>query len=383
MGTTGGHILGVWDHALTSSSNLKFQTYYDEKSRTGTGAQDTDTVDFDLQHNFRFASRQNIIWGFGHRTTQIHVNDTPSFGILPGRQTTQLSSSFVQDEITLTDNVVVAVGSKFERSSLTGNNLQPSIHVLWLPTSRQSVWAAASRAIRTANIVERGMHVTVGGFDAGFAPGVVELFGQQNSTSEALMAYEAGYRYQASRKAWIDLATFYNVYDNLSTTAPGPGYLTSAPAPVWLVQPLYFGNAMKGETYGAELSANYRVGGPLTLRGSYSLLRMQLHADPGTDASVENLEGRSPRHQAHVGALLNLPKSFEVSSHAYFTSSLLSFQVPGYTRLDTNIAWKGLRRTELSLIGQNLQGSHIEFGDDPAISNVVARSIFGRVTWKF
>ena len=113
------------------------------------------------------------------------------------------------------------------------------------------------------------------------------------------------------------------------------------------------------------------------------MLRMQLHADPGTSTSVENPEGQSPRHQVHVEALLNLPMSFEVTSHAYFVSSLLAFQVPEYTRLDANITWKGLHRSELSLIGQNLQGPQREFGDTPAVSNMISRSVFGRVIWRF
>jgi len=110
---------------------------------------------------------------------------------------------------------------------------------------------------------------------------------------------------------------------------------------------------------------------------------MQLHADPGTPSTVESPEGQSPRHQIHLGSSLNLTKYFELSGQSYFVSSLPFFHVPSYTRLDSNITWKAPRHSELSLIGQNLLGSHLEYGDTPAVSNLVGRSVFGRAAWRF
>jgi iron complex outermembrane receptor protein len=245
------------------------------------------------------------------------------------------------------------------------------------------VWLETSRAIRTTNLVERGIHISLGTFDAGFTTGLIELFGQPNTQSEEMMAYETGYRYQAGRKFWLDLATFYNAYQNLSTTIQGAPFFTTGPGPSQFVAPSYFSNAMKGETYGAELSTHYRVSRNLTFRGAYSLLRMQLHRESGIGSIVENPEGQSPRHQVNFESQVNLPKSFEFTSHAYFVGSLPNYQIPRYTRIDTNITWKGIEGVELSLIGQNLQGSHLEFGDTPAASNMIPRSIFGKVQWKF
>jgi len=383
LSTSGSHVLGRWTRVLSDSSNLKFQVYYDASRRAGWGPKTTNTLDLDLQHSFRFGERHNAMWGIGFRDNFNHIDDSLLFGILPERQHTNKSSAFFQDEITVVENkLIVTVGSKFERTSLTGSNVQPSLHLIWLPTSRQSVWVASSRAIRTTNIAERAVHLDLGTFDAGFTTGVVEVFGQPGTKSEELMAYEAGYRYQVTRKFWVDLATFYNNYKNLSTSVSGAPYFTTSSPPL-LIAPQYLGNAAGGETYGTELSASYRVSSLLTFRGGYSLLRMQLHADPGTPSTVESPEGQSPRHQIHLGSSLNLTKYFELSGQSYFVSSLPFFHVPSYTRLDSNITWKAPRHSELSLIGQNLLGSHLEYGDTPAVSNLVGRSVFGRAAWRF
>jgi iron complex outermembrane receptor protein len=209
----------------------------------------------------------------------------------------------------------------------------------------------------------------------------VYLYGQESARAEGLNAYEAGYRYQANRKLWLDIASFYNVYDHLSTSEPGATFFQPAPAP-HVVAPVYFGNAMKGETYGTELAANYKATSSFSLKGSYSLLRLALHGYKGTVTS-ESAEGRSPRHQVYIGSFLNLPKSFEISGHTYFVGSLPNFQTHAYTRLDLNLGWKALENLALNLVGQNLLGPHMEFGDVGSPANVVKRSIFAKITWRF
>src|SRR5712671_4999990 len=166
LSTSGSHVLGRWTRVLSDSSNLKFQVYYDASRRAGWGPKTTNTLDLDLQHSFRFGERHNAMWGIGFRDNFNHIDDSLLFGILPERQHTNKSSAFFQDEITVVENkLIVTVGSKFERTSLTGSNVQPSLHLIWLPTSRQSVWVASSRAIRTTNIAERAVHLDLGTFD--------------------------------------------------------------------------------------------------------------------------------------------------------------------------------------------------------------------------
>jgi iron complex outermembrane receptor protein len=381
---TGGHVLASWNHSLSSTSDLRLQVYYNKIKIHGDGGDNVDLVDFDSQHNFRIGNRNRVVWGVGHRRIEDDVENTLTFNVYPKHKATNLSNAFVQDEITIVDQkLYFTLGSKLERSSLNGYDIQPTAQLLWVPDSRQSVWASASRAVRTANRVERGLRLDLATIPMGPIDGIVSFRGSEEARSEAVMAYQTGYRYQA-KKVSFDLATFYNVYDHLTTTEQAAPFFEAEPPPPHIVLPTFYGNGMRGETYGAELSGNYKVHSSLMFRGSYSLLRMALHAySPGGAPVSETAEGKSPRNQVYAGAFLTLPKSLELSSHTYFVGGLPTFQLPSYTRVDVNIAWKGLENTEMSLAGQNLLGSHTEYGSGEGALNPVKRSFYGKVAWRF
>ena len=48
-------------------------------------------------------------------------------------------------------------------------------------------------------------------------PARLRLLGGDSREAENLTAYELGYRFEPAKSFWIDLATFYNVYDDLAT----------------------------------------------------------------------------------------------------------------------------------------------------------------------
>ena len=378
----GGHVLARWNHTFKDASNLTVQAYYNMADVRGTDANVVRTLDLDLQYRFKTRGRNDVMVGFGQRKYTDNYNDSLSFGLTPSTGVTDVTSGFIQDEIALVNKrLYLNMGTKVERNTLAGNNVQPSAQLSWTPTAHHSAWLSASHAVRTVNRVERSMYNIVGSFPAGPLTGLIYIFGQKDTRSEALNAYEAGYRYQAGRKLWLDLTSFYNVYSHLSENSPGATYFVAAPSP-HLVLPLYINNSMKGETYGAEAAASYKVNSALTLKGSYSFLRLTL-LDPTAEASAAAAEGQSPRQQVSVGSFLRLPKSFDIASNVYFVSSLAAFNTPAYTRVDMNIGWRAFENIEFNVVGQNLLGSHMEFGSVITPANVITRSIFGKVTWKF
>jgi iron complex outermembrane receptor protein len=57
--------------------------------------------------------------------------------------------------------------------------------------------------------------------------------------------------------------------------------------------------------------------------------------------------------------------------------------IEGYTELDLRLAWRGWRRMEISVVGQNLlHDRHTEFGA-PAQRGDVERGVYARVAWGF
>ena len=67
---------------------------------------------------------------------------------------------------------------------------------------------------------------------------------------ESVTAYEVGSRTQAAAALSVSVAAFYNVYDDLRTVEPASSTMFT---------PLYWGNLMRGDTYGVEAWANWQA----------------------------------------------------------------------------------------------------------------------------
>jgi iron complex outermembrane receptor protein len=216
---------------------------------------------------------------------------------------------------------------------------------------------------------------------------VVAVFGSPQFNSEDLLAYEFGYRMQATSNLSLDIATFYNSYSNLRTAEPGTPFAEGSPAPTHIVVPFVAGNKMSGGTYGLELFADWKVVPKWRLAGSYSYLQMDIHKDSDSqDPTADTPNGSSPRHQWYLRSSIDLPKHFDQDTTLRFVDHLSSLNLPGYYSLDAHLGWKPVTNLELSIGGQNLlDNRHLEFLPDfvNTAPTVVKRSIFGSITVKF
>src|SRR5205807_8085996 len=131
-------------------------------------------------------------------------------------------SAFLQDDVSFLDNPMhITVGSKFEPNPFTSFEFEPNVRVLGTLTKQQSVWAAVSRAVRTPALTEEGLQLNAVIIPLRIPPlnsplPVIEaIFGSPLFRSEDLLAYEVGYRVQATSSFSLDVAAFYNDYTNL------------------------------------------------------------------------------------------------------------------------------------------------------------------------
>ncbi|HKX31320.1 MAG TPA: TonB-dependent receptor [Blastocatellia bacterium] len=387
---TGGNVLGRWNHVFSDRSETALQIYFDRARREiYEVSEHTDTFDVDFQHHLALGRRQEIVWGLGYRLINDRVSST--FGtpvqVFPEKQRNQIFSAFVQNELTLVKNRLrLTVGSKLEHNDYMGYEAQPSARLLWMPSQRQTVWAAASRVVKTPARIDRGLRYNIMAVPG---PGplytVLAVFGNPNFKSEELRAYEFGYRVRPSRKFSLDLATFYNFYDRLRADDAGRPFLETAPPR--LVVPLPFGNLLNGKNYGLEASVNGEINRRWKFRGGYSYLGAELnHKLAGQDLNVDRFEGGSPRHQFQLHSYFKLPRNFELNTSLYHVSRLPASQTPRCTRLDAGIGWKVRETIELNLGLQNLlDDRHPESNsfDAAIIKSQVRRSAYGKMTWKF
>ena len=354
---SGLNLLTQWQHVISDTSDMALQLYYDRTERNTVifdGIRDT--FDIDFQHRFFLSERHYIIWGLGYRFTCDDIGNTFSMSFYPDSRDDNLFSAFVQDEIILVeDRLHLTLGSKFEYNDYTRYEIQPNARLMWTPHSQHSAWMAVSRAVRTpARNVDARINQEVSD-QYGPQPVVVSLFGNNDFESEELVAYEIGYRVRAMDRLSLDIATFFNNYDNLLTYEQVEPYHETSPSPPHLVIPITGDNKMQGETYGIELVANWQALDWWCLKAVYTYLQMQLHLDGDSrDILSEGAEGDSPHHQFSLRSSIDLPGDLEFDLWIRYVDNLPNQDVGSYITFDTRLGWTPHKDIELSIVGQNL-----------------------------
>ena len=67
----------------------------------------------------------------------------------------QYELPIVRDKLTLT------AGTKLEHNNFSGFDYQPSVRLLWTPTTHQSFWAAVTRAVRTPSRLDQDVQFDI------------------------------------------------------------------------------------------------------------------------------------------------------------------------------------------------------------------------------
>jgi len=367
---SGGNILSRWKHTFSDRSDATLQIYFDRYARHGPENDEVrNTVDFDFEHHLALGGRNDLIWGVGYRHSADQTVGTIDLAFVPASRTIDTFSWFAQDEITLKpDRVFLTVGTKLEHSDFAHFEIQPSVRVAWNSRSGHTIWAAVSRASRTPSRLDTASDIGLAVFPGpnGF-PTEAVLFGNPQQKAEHVVANEVGYRAQPSRRFSIDIATFFNVYDNLRTREPGDLVFDANRTPARWIFPITWDTKMHSTTDGIEVFADWRIANHWTLSPGYTLLQMHLHADAASQdtSSAPGIEGSNPRHQAQLRSHVDLGRGLAWDASVYFVERLPAQQIPSYTRLDTQLRWRFAERMELSLVGQNLvRNHHPEFNDN-------------------
>lgn len=388
--TSGGNLMGQWNHLFDSGSQMSLQSYYDRTHLADPVAEvmlgaipiappgyltdDLTTFDTDFQYQLQAAAHHHVIWGLGYRLTHDVVQNAPGLAFFPTTLNQNLYSAFVQDEIALRPDLALTVGSKIEHNDYTGFEYEPNVRMQWSWVQSQAVWGAISRAVRTPSRIDEDLVEAP-------SPYLTILKGSSDFESEEVIAYELGYRAQISSRASVTLSTYYNDYDDVRSTSYTPATII----------PLYFQNNLEGHTYGAELSTNYELLDNWSLHLGYDLLQEHLHVKPGTfDLDDALNETADPQQQVSLRSSAKLPGGIEFDTALRWVDRLLTNNgptpgiVPSYVGLDSRLAWRSARGIELSVVGQNLwQPRHVEYGFPSPLREEIDRSIYGKITWQF
>lgn len=396
----GGNLLGRWTRQFSEDSELSVQTYYDRSRLKFLLLEETrDTFDADVRHRFQAGDRNEIVWGGGYRLSDSREIDSPQLSLSRDSRTDSIFNTFVQDEVELIPETLRwTLGSKVEHNDYTGWEVEPGTRLAWTITDKQTLWASVARAVRTPSQIERDGRFQLAVFppNAGMPlPAVVTAVGGAGFSSEELIAYELGYRIQPHQRLSVDLALFVNDYDHLRGAIDR---LNLNAVPNYTELEVTLDNSAYGYTYGGELTAIWQATDWWRLQGQASLLESELKQPPTSmTVSPRGPSLEAPEYQLSLRSSMDLLEHVTLDFFARYVDQVLESglwiptrplpgnDIPGYATFDVRLAWRPARDFELSLVGQNLAGTHREFSPTFISTQYteVGPSAYAKLVWKF
>lgn len=384
-----GNILFRWENQQSEDNQWRFQAYYDYFKRRSVGVtNEVNALDLEIQNQLNFFEKHAVIWGLGYRGVFDKLDSNSIFSINPEQRFANTFSAFIQDEIRLTQAVRFTLGSKIEHNSFSGFEFQPNTRLLWEINDRNSIWAAASRAVRIPSRTESDFRVnlqTIPSRNPFVPPTMISAIGNKSFNSEKVYAFELVYRSQLTDTFTLDTALFYNYYDDLINYDLNIVGIEQQPTPAHLLVANNFVNKMTASTYGAEISTNWQIISFWQLSTSYSWFKLDAQTkniDPAND--IFRKENLDPRHQFSVRSNIQLPYNIEFNSLFYYTDRLQAHNVTAQARLDLRLAWSPTPMLELLVVAQNITNKqHQEFTARDIYHSDIPRSAYGRITLRF
>ncbi len=362
------NVLGRWTHRSSENLDWSVQAYFDRIGRTeiGTARLTREQSDLDVGVRWKANETHEINAGIGGRIITDSGLGTRGIVLSPSRNTDRWLSGYIQDDISLVaDKLRLTVGTKLEKNNFTGFEAQPSAKLFIRPSKHFALWGGVSRAVRTPSRFERNaiIDLLVDLPNTPLNPAPLPLYtrivGDTHIKAERLTAYEAGFRAQLGQDWSVDVAAYYNHYDQLSSfelLGVTPIVQPPIPFPLGLQAVTQFGNAGNAKTWGLEAVVKGNVTPWWKTEISYAHFDFKQPNDPLTGQPTRllfPLQG-SPSHTAALTNDVDFGDSVSVRSQLRYVGELFGGLVPDYFSLDGRLTYRIGISAELSLIGENL-----------------------------
>ncbi|MEC4723005.1 TonB-dependent receptor [Noviherbaspirillum sp. CPCC 100848] len=238
------------------------------------------------------------------RRDQFNYDVNPYALLLDDRRTGNRHAVYLQDEITLRDDLLLNAGLRHDRTSSSGGIVNPRMALIYKATPATTLKAAYGKAYREPNAYERYYALS----DTGGQKANPDL------RSERIRSVELIAEQQLAADTRITAAVFRNSVTDLISQ-------TSDPADGLLV----FRNLSHATAYGAEFEAEKAWARGARLRTSYSWQRA---VDRVTGAELVN----SPRHLGKLNLTAPFYRSWRAGLEAQYVSARRSLQgrAPSY-----------------------------------------------------
>ncbi|MEO7496395.1 MAG: TonB-dependent receptor [Massilia sp.] len=361
----GANLTGSWTHALDGGASLSVQAYVDHSWRQVPPAftESLDIVDLQIQHALGQRGAHQLVWGANLRQGWDRVTSSELVAFLPARLNQHWSSLFVQDEVALREDLRLTAGVRFERNDYTGLEVLPTLRLGWQLAPAHAVWAGLSRTVRAPSRLD------VDAYIPGRPPYLLD--GGRQVRSEVATVTELGYRGQPSSALSVSATLFHNEYRRLRTQEIDPSYTF-----------LTFDSKMRGQSTGIEAWGNWQASKNWRLSAGWTALRERFTLEPGSnDEAGPGAAGKDPAYTLQLRSSLSFggDKEFDVALRK--VAALQNPAVPAYSALDARLGWNVKPGLVLSLVGQNLNGGHTEYGAAET-SSEMPRAVAVRLVWQ-
>jgi len=367
----GQNLEARWSRGTGEPAGIEIQAYFDRTARLipSTFKEDLRTWDLEFQHRFPIGRRNSITWGAGYRLSQDDVTNSAFLQFRPAYRDLNDFNMFAQDQIEVwPDRVLVTLGTRVQRTAYSGWEAMPSARAAWTPDSRNTLWAAVSRAVRAPSRIDADFYLPRQP-QAAFP---FSLEGGPDMGSEYLTAYEAGWRTRLGTMLSAALSSFYNRYTDLRI-------LDAASDSVIVIA-----NGADQDIYGLEADVGWQPTRWWQCRAGATWLKKEFRYQSGhRPIPAAGIGGEDPNSQYSLRASLDLPWGLTASVWLRYVSELGSPVSPYYAASGLGLGW-AWRNVEASLSGRDLsERRHQEFQNGSQTPYEIPRSLSAKVGVRF
>jgi len=259
-------------------------------------------------------------------------------------------TAYIQDSISLTDNIEVSVGTKFEENDLAGTGFQPGVRASWLANDSNVLWAGYSKAHRQPSLRERYTTLTPAKvwipnplLPGGGIWSNIQFEGDESLDREEIDSFELGWRSRPSENLLLEISSYY--YDTKNAVLASQTSVNAY-------------EAKDAKSYGGELSIDWDVSTVWNLSGGYSLARGEIEGERNYDFPEQTASLTS---RIAYSDSLTLIQSLYYSDETQIPSDYNPITIPSHLRLDLGLVWEPRDGWEIGIFGRDLlEPYHIE-----------------------
>ena len=361
-----------FEHQFSDSSQFQLQahhSYYEVHSDDKVVDIEEGEYAIEIQHSFALGKRNRIVWGGNYRTTEVD-----STYLYPKTDHDDITGFFIQDELTILDNLSFIAGIKYEENSFTGGDWSPRGCFLYSPWSNHHFRFSVSRAYRTPSFVEDSFRQVQTLPSPLPAIPLAFVVGNDHLDPEEMTAFEFGYRTTLFKKIGFNVELYYNeindVIENVTSRQIWPIIIS-------------WDNTSNAISKGIEVEADFPVAPWWILRANYTFQEVEYKK------INEDVSG-TPKHKFNLGSSFTFKNGFSLDMWVHFVdktkwSGLLGeAKVDDYVRFDIRISQKLFNdKLELSFVGQNLTDKLHPETSDVTGTYEIERLLYGQVTLRF